>query len=141
MTTEENILKSIELIQAVNNNDLSSTIDIVEYFNNNLKSANNLINFDLHLASKINEYYNNESFIYMIDNLNVLKDSSLKWTLNILTMQKSEDSEEIEKFITEKVEQINNFETYQINSLIELCLSKDRYDLLDLIYEKLKANQ
>ena len=137
MADNEIMLKSIELLQAIGYRDLEATKELVNYFNDNEDSINSFINFNQHFLDKIDANFDNEALIYAINNLKDLKDSLLKWTLTITQLQKINNKQNIEKFITDYINSDMKLENYQLASLVELCTSTNRYDLLDLIHDKL----
>lgn len=137
MADNEIMLKSIELLQAIGSRDLETTKELVEYFNENEDSINSFINFNQHFLEKIEANFDNEALIYAINNLKDLKDSLLQWTLIIAQLQKTNNKQNIEDFIVEYTQPEVILESYQIGSLVELCTSNNRYDLLDLIHAKL----
>lgn len=137
MADNEIMLKSIELLQAIGSRDLEATKELVNYFNDNEDSINSFINFNQHFLDKIDTNFDNEALIYAINNLKDLRNSLLKWTLTITQLQKTNNKQDIEKFITDYVNSDMELENYQLASLVELCTSNNRYDLLDLIHAKL----
>ena len=116
---------------------MEATKELVNYFNDNEDSINSFINFNQHFLDKIDANFDNEALIYAINNLKDLKDSLLKWTLTITQLQKINNKQNIEKFITDYINSDMKLENYQLASLVELCTSTNRYDLLDLIHDKL----
>lgn len=140
MANNEVILKSIELIQAIEAEDLNMTKELVEYFNANPDSINNSINFHQHFSDSVAKYVNNEAFAYTLNNLKDFEDSHLRWTLQILQLQKMENnSNAIEAFIFDKIANADVLEPYQLGSVVDLCTANNRLDLLRFLYDRLKS--
>ena len=86
MTESEIVSKAIDLVEAINNNDLTNTIEIIDYFNNNFtptKSIPNLNN-QIPLYELIIKHINNECYYYLLDNLQWFDNiDQLKWDIKV----------------------------------------------------------
>lgn len=136
---KEIIMTSISLLNAINNNDLNLTKELVENLNVNfiptedMKNLNQLISFS-DIAENRN-YEINESLEYALNNLNnVINTNIVKWNINFTKLILNKNKNDIETFILNNLnkEQILD---YEIQGLIQLCVTIDRYDLLNQIRE------
>lgn len=140
MLDNEAMIKLIELIKAVEEDNLELTKELVKYFNEatNIKNVPN-INEHFNL-NNIKKYINNESFMYVINNT-VGINKRTKWEFKITQLKNNNNKDEIENFILDCLNnnqiELNN---QYLASLIQLSTMINRYDLLNLISDKLKNN-
>lgn len=136
---KEIIMTSISLLNAINNNDLNLTKELVENLNINfvptedMQNLNQLISFSDIAENK--NYEINESLEYALNNLNnVINTNIVKWNINFTKLILNKNKNDIETFILNNLnkEQILD---YEIQGLIQLCVTIDRYDLLNQIRE------
>lgn len=136
---KEIIMTSISLLNAINNNDLSLTKELVENLNTNfvptedMQNLNQLISFSDIVENR--NYEVNESLEYALNNLNnVINTNIVKWNINFTKLILNKNKNDIETFILNNLnkEQILD---YEIQGLIQLCVTIDRYDLLNQIRE------
>ena len=136
---KEIIMTSISLLNAINNNDLNLTKELVENLNINfvptedMQNLNQLISFSDIVENK--NYEINESLEYALNNLNnVINTNIVKWNINFTKLILNKNKNDIETFILNNLnkEQILD---YEIQGLIQLCVTIDRYDLLNQIRE------
>ena len=72
MTEKEIILKSIDLLKAIKQNDIEKTKELVEYLNVNFESTENIFNFNEIITLYeifANMTYITDSFAYVLNNL------------------------------------------------------------------------
>ena len=136
---KEIIMTSISLLNAINNNDLNLTKELVENLNTNfvptedMRNLNQLISFSDIVENR--NYEINESLEYALNNLNnVINTNIVKWNINFTKLILNKNKNDIETFILNNLnkEQILD---YEIQGLIQLCVTIDRYDLLNQIRE------
>ena len=136
---KEIIMTSISLLNAINNNDLNLTKELVENLNTNfvptedMQNLNQLISFSDIVENR--NYEINESLEYALNNLNnVINTNIVKWNINFTKLILNKNKNDIETFILNNLnkEQILD---YEIQGLIQLCVTIDRYDLLNQIRE------
>ena len=136
---KEIIMTSISLLNAINNNDLNLTKELVENLNTNfvptedMRNLNQLISFSDIIENR--NYESNESLEYALNNLNnVINTNIVKWNINFTKLILNKNKNDIETFILNNLnkEQILD---YEIQGLIQLCVTIDRYDLLNQIRE------
>ena len=136
---KEIIMTSISLLNAINNNDLNLTKELVENLNTNfvptedMRNLNQLISFSDIIENR--NYEINESLEYALNNLNnVINTNIVKWNINFTKLILNKNKNDIETFILNNLnkEQILD---YEIQGLIQLCVTIDRYDLLNQIRE------
>ena len=138
MTESEIVSKAIDLVEAINNNDLTNTIEIIDYFNNNFtptKSIPNLNN-QIPLYELIIKHINNECYYYLLDNLQWFDNiDQLKWDIKVQQLKIYGTTEEIVNFILNTLN--NSISPRQANSLINLAVKVDKYDFLPIIKTKI----
>ena len=136
---KEIIMTSISLLNAINNNDLNLTKELVENLNTNfvptedMQNLNQLISFSDIVVNR--NYEIKESLEYALNNLNnVINTNIVKWNINFTKLILNKNKNDIETFILNNLnkEQILD---YEIQGLIQLCVTIDRYDLLNQIRE------
>lgn len=131
MTETDLVLTTIELLKAINQNDLENTKILVDYLNNNFEPMEGFMSLDevIPLNDMLNN--NNESFLYVINNLqNYPNIDRIQWYITVKMLQSNNDNNKIEQFIIDSINS-NNVEDYQVINLINLCTRTQRYDLLD----------
>lgn len=143
MNEIEFTLKAIELLEAINNDDLATTITLVKILNDNYKYVDGLLG--LHELIPLTEIINktggqpNESFLYTLDNLeNIQNNEEIKWHLIVTRLIVQQDREAIKDFILEYL--YNNETTlknYQIGALVRLCVIIDDYELLSDVRKRI----
>lgn len=141
MNNREIMLMSISLLNAINENDLTTTKILVQDLNDNFQPSPNMQNLNQLISfSDIIENKNfeiNESFDYAINNLcNISNIDEIKWLITVLELLKNKNIIEIENFILQSLEK-NIIRDYEIQSLIQLCVTIDRYDLLNQLKDKI----
>lgn len=141
MNEKEIILKSINLLEAIRINNVSLTKSLVEELNNNFVPTENITTFN-ELIPLYDIYNNlkvpNESFEYVINNLNnIYNVDRIKWSILIRKLLIENNKENIKNLIIDTLSQEIIFD-YQIPLLVQLCVTIDRYDLLNQIREKIK---
>jgi hypothetical protein len=134
MNEKEIILKSINLLEAIRVNDVSLTKSLVEELNNNFIPTENVTTFN-ELIPLYDIYNNlkvpNESFEYVINNLNnIYNVDRIKWSILIRKLLIENNKENMKNLIVDTLSQEIVF-NYQIPLLIQLCVTIDRYDLLN----------
>lgn len=136
MLDNEAMVNLIDLINAVNEDNLELTKKIVDYFNEvtNIKQVPN-INQHFTLED-IRKNINNESFNYVVNNIKGMNDYT-KWELKVAKLKNNNSEEEIENFILDYLNN-ENLNNQKLSSLIQLATNINRYDLLNLIAKKLK---
>ena len=136
MNEIEFTLKAIELLEAINNDDLATTITLVKLLNDNYKYVDGLLG--LHELIPLTEIINktggqpNESFLYTLNNLeNIQNNEEIKWHLIITRLIIKQDKEEIKDFILQYIyNDESTLKNYQIGALVRLCVIIDDYELL-----------
>lgn len=142
-------VKLIELISAVRDNDLAQTIEAVEFINHNYVPApgagDSHLN-DIIVISDLLNQYNNESFKYLIHNLNhIFNAASIQWQSEINELSSENDYDKIESFIRKYLTEGMNSDallpSYQINGMIRLATISQNYDLLKEIKDYLISKE
>lgn len=136
MTENEIILKSIDLFNAVKENRIEDVKMNVEYFNNNFEPSVLIPALDGFFSfNEIFDKKTNESLFYVLNNLIYLdQKDKIKWDITIRELRKNGNNQKIENFINSLLN--STIEDWQFNSLITLCLSINRLDLLNQLMEK-----
>lgn len=135
-------LKALNLVAAVNNNNINETKELVTWLNNNFQSNDEIPDLDTivsldQLAKPLpNEL--NESYEYVVFNLNNINSARFKSHLTTRNLVKEKDFNKIEQFVNNYLEE-ENIENFKIADLIQLCISVDRYDLLDKVRKTLSS--
>lgn len=136
------LLKALNLVAAVNNNNINETKELVTWLNNNFQSNDEIPDLDTivsldQLAKPLpNEL--NESYEYVVFNLNNINSARFKSHLTTRNLVKEKDFNKIEQFVNNYLEE-ENIENFKIADLIQLCISVDRYDLLDKVRKTLSS--
>lgn len=138
MSEVEIILKTSDLLIAIEQNDLEQTKKLVEYLNINFQpsllipSLNGFLPFD----SIFNKGINN-SFIYLLDNLIYLDERHItKWNIEVRELRKKGSKKDIENFIMQFLNTEDKIPNYKLISLIQLSTLINRTDLLAEINKK-----
>lgn len=140
MTDSQVLTKAIDLIQAINSNNIEETKNIIDYFNENFNSNENAENLNsiIPIFELSNKHFDNPSFLYMLDNLqNLLYVDQLKWNIEFKKIKLENDKNKILDFILKYLKQ-DRLELYQLNSLTYLAVINERYDLLNKIKSKIE---
>ena len=142
MENKQLVLTVMKLLNAIEQNDLTQTKSLVLELNNNFiptsenQNLNQLIPYMDILENK--NFEANESLEYCINNLNnVLNTERAKWLIIIFKLLKNLNKDEISNFIINFINQDEEILDYQMVSLVQLCVTIDRYDLLNLLREKI----
>ena len=143
MENKQLVLTVMELLNAIEQNDLIQTKFLVLELNNNFiptsenQNLNQLIPYMDILENK--NFEANESLEYCINNLNNVSNiERAKWLITIFKLLKDLNKDEISNFITNFINQDEEILDYQMVSLVQLCVTIDRYDLLNLLQEKIR---
>ena len=86
----------------------------------------------------VSDNENNESYLYVVNNLHNLEADELKWNLNVSAMMKKNNNNEISNFLKKQLSLLETLQKYQINSLIRLSLKINDYNSLNKIRKYLK---
>lgn len=136
MLDNEAMVNLIDLINAVNEDNLELTKRIVDYFNE-VTNIKNVPNINQHFTLEdIRKNINNESFNYVVNNIKGMNEYT-KWELKVAKLKNNNNEEEIENFILNYLNN-KNLDNQELSSLIQLATNINRYDLLNLIAKKLK---
>ena len=134
--------KAIELLQAINEDNLPVTIELVNLLNDNYKYVEGKLG--LHELIPLVDIVNktggevNQSFLYALDNLqNMRNNEEIKWHLTVTRLIVKQDKNEIENFVLDFLHNYdaNNVKNYQIGALIRLCVVIDNYNLLSEVHQ------
>lgn len=140
MTDSQILTKAIDLIQAIDNNNIEETKNIINYFNENFDSNENPENLNsiIPIFELSNKHFDNPSFLYMLDHLqNLLYVDQLKWNIEFKQIKLENNKNKTLDFILRYLEQ-DKLELYQLNSLTYLAVINERYDLLNKIKSKIE---
>ena len=132
-------LHSIDLIEAIQINDLEKTQEEVAWLNNNFAKSDLIPTLDqiISLPDIVKPLPDiNESYIYMVFNLKNLDTERYKFHLTMINLSKERNIEKIEQFLSQTLSQ-EDMEDYKFADLIQMCVTIDRYDLLQQVREKL----
>jgi hypothetical protein len=144
MSEIEVTIKAIDLLEAIKNNDLEKTINLVNWLNLNfqpvegLLTLNELISFHEILESLKKT---NESFEYALYNLNGIENKDeMLWHVTIMKLVQNSNEDEIKAFILSilKNEEVLK---YQRGALVRLSVVIDDYDLLRKVRAKIAESE
>lgn len=141
MTENEILLVVADLLIAMQTEDLEETKKLVNFLNKNFIPIDKIPNLNelVPVYSLYSDNENNESYIYVVNNLEGLTNTEqLKWNLAINLLMKKNDKIEMENFLQNILSSLDSLEEYQINSLIRLSIKANRYDLLKNIRDFIK---
>ena len=132
MIKNEILIAIMDLLSAMEENNLEETKKLVDFLNNNFIPSEEMQNYDKFIP--IYDLYNsnvfNESYIYVIYNLNYVSSSEeLKWNLITNDLIAKNNKDEILNFIY-KILSEKYMSNYQLNSVMRLCVKLNRYDIL-----------
>ena len=138
MESRDYILDSMLMIKTISDNDLEKMKILINDFNSKQQQENithwmdNFIPFNQLMSSPKTL---NETLLYVVNNLdNIEKRESLKWRIeNLLLLQSPNRDVNIENFIINLLENNTTIKEYQMPMLIQMCVTIDRYDLLEQI--------
>lgn len=146
MEKKELILKSISVIEAIENNDLEKVKILIDDLNYNLeqKEINEGVTYYSSEFIPFNQLINsekslNETLLYVVSNLNGIYGGreNIEWRVKTLLLLNSQDrNNKIENFIIDFIENNSTIEDYKMSMLIQMCIIIDRYDLLKQIKTK-----
>lgn len=143
MDNKQLVLTAIALLDAIEQNNLNETKSLVEELNNNFvptpetQNLNQLISYMDILENK--NFIANEALEYCINNLNnILNIERVKWLVTTSKLLNDLNKEEIANFILNFINQNNEILDYEMATLVQLCVTIDRYDLLNLLREKIE---
>lgn len=123
------LLSTTELLEAISINDLDLTKQLVQKINN---ENNEDVFFNMMLID--NNTFNNEAYQYMIYNLNVLINKDIiRWNYQTKQLFDSLDNKAMRKFVITFLEENTVIPDYAFPALKQLCVTVDRYDLLNKI--------
>lgn len=122
-----NEIKIIDLIIAIQDNNLDKAKELVKYLNNNFIIVDNEINLE-ELLGLFNKNFdiNNETIDYVLDNLNYLNNIDfLKWNRKISKLIFNKNFDEIKQFVFSQLESLtyNISPTTLYQSLIKISAS------------------
>ena len=110
-------------------NDLDLTKQLVQKIND---ENNEDVFFNIMLID--NNTFNNEAYQYMIYNLNVLINKDIiRWNYQTKQLFDSLDNKAMRKFVITFLEENTVIPDYAFPALKQLCVTIDRYDLLNKI--------
>lgn len=138
MESRDYILDSMLMIKTISDNDLEKMKILINDFNSKQQQEDithwmdNFIPFNQLMSSPKTL---NETLLYVVNNLdNIEKREVLKWRIeNLLLLQSPNRDANIENFIINLLENNTTIKEYQMPMLIQMCVTIDRYDLLEQI--------
>lgn len=140
------ILNATALLQAINSDNLESTIELVNWLNENFQrySIENVpvLSVVLPLGNLIKYFtLDNKALEFTVNNLKNFDDVNglgrIKWKLLVNTyLQKETETEEIASLLENYLDN-NLLESYQISGFISICTNINRYDLLKRLQERI----
>ena len=140
------ILNATALLQAINDDNLESTIELVNWLNENFQqdSIENIpiLSTVLPLSNLIKYFtLDNKALEFTVNNLknfdNINSLDRIKWKLLVNTyLQKETETEEIASLLENYLDN-NLLESYQISGFISICTNINRYDLLKRLQERI----
>jgi hypothetical protein len=140
----ENLLVAaniIDLILAIKENNLDYAMALVPTLNEYIIDDDNMYVNDMLGLNNLSSLPNNETLIYVIDNLSHIYNAPrIKWILNsekiISDYQKGNlNNEAIKNFVLEHINNISEY--YEYSTLIRMIHFIQDYDLLLLLKERL----
>ena len=130
-TDKEKLSKIIKLLKAVENNDVELTKNIVNDLNADY-SINQIKDSYFNKTLIDNNDVDNESYKYMIYNLNYLANEDvIQWNYEIKHLLDRFNFREMRKFVFEQIS--HDIPEYKKPALSQICITIDRYDLLNRI--------
>lgn len=139
------VLKATALLSAINEDDLTTTIELVNWLNENFEPTEIEgipdLNIIIPLGNLIKYFtLDNKSLDFVVNNLQNYDSyggmSRIKWGLTVKTVLMRNNYEEMVNLVENH---LNNglLEDYQIASIITLCTNMNRYDLLNMLYAQI----
>lgn len=132
--------KSIVLLNAIEQDNMDEAIDLVNYLNNNFEPLENLQ--QLNEIIPLGIWYNqrkdniNETFKYVLNNLQFIDNmEQLQWFVKAQSLMIEGDEYILSQFIINCLEE--DLYDYQLSYLIQICVTIDRYDLLNKLRSKI----
>ena len=140
MTESEILLIVMDLLNAMQTENLEETKKLVDFLNKNFVPIDQVKNFNelIPVHKLVSDNENNESYLYVVNNLHNLEADELKWNLNVSAMMKKNNNNEISNFLKKQLSLLETLQKYQINSLIRLSLKINDYNSLNKIRKYLK---
>lgn len=132
------LLRAIELLKAIQDDDINLTQNLVQDLNGdfeNRKEKNLYFNNILVNHNK----FNNESYKYMIYNLQYLTNAeTIQWEFEINSLLKENNKNQLKNFIATISQSEDPIPHYKKNALVQICITLDKYDLLEQLMERLE---
>lgn len=138
MENKDLILESIPIIKAIRENNLEESKILINNFNLQ-QSKENIVHYMddyIPFTTLINSPKTlNETLLYVANNLNNIQNrETLKWRIEILLLLQSPNRNiDVANFIINFLENNSSIEKYQMPLLVQMCVTIDRYDLLEQI--------
>ena len=123
----------LDLILGIKDNNLEQVKLNVDILNNNkdvlADEGYTYLDGTLSLG-EISQKYNNESLLYVLDNLTLLNNAErIKWNLTVRDLMKNRNISDIQNFINVAINN-GNITNYKFYSLIQLATNIQDYDLI-----------
>ena len=127
-------------LNAIEQDNMDEAIDLVNYLNNNFEPLENLQ--QLNEIIPLGIWYNqrkdniNETFKYVLNNLQFIDNmEQLRWFVKAQSLMIEGDEYILSQFIINCLEE--DLYDYQLSYLIQICVTIDRYDLLNELRNKI----
>jgi hypothetical protein len=132
--------KSIALLNAIEQDNRDEAIDLVNYLNNNFEPLENMQ--QLNEIIPLGIWYNqrkddiNETFKYVLNNLQFMSNmEQLQWFVRAQSLMIEGDKNILSQFVVSCLD--GDLYDYQLSYLIQICVTIDRYDLLNALRNKI----
>ena len=137
----EIILTAISLLNAIKDNNLDLTKELVENLNNNFQPNPDLTDLGQIISFfaifENNNFDSNDALDYALENLNNVNNTeTTKWIIKFSKLMSERNEEKIKEFITEYLNSDKIYD-YQTANLIQLCIIIDDYELLEQVRKKI----
>lgn len=134
------ILNIMDLINAIQNDDLELTKEKVEYINTNIVDIQSIGSLhDFIPFFELSFLYDNKSYRYSLTNLKSLSNvEQLLWKLEIKDLINTNNKNKINDFISTFLQNNSIIQNYQFASLIQMATIADNQILLQEIRERIK---
>lgn len=145
MNEKDIILKAIDLLKAIKDNDLTQAKELVDWLNLNFVESENLPCFN-EVFPFYELYQNsfnksNEALFYVLNNLDNVKNiDRIRWIISVQQSIHTADNENMRELIISTLA-LDELKDYHFPHLIQLCVTIDDYDLLEIVRDKLSIKE
>lgn len=141
MENKEITLCALDILDAINDNNVEKVKLLVAQCNELTNKGISININELLPLFELTNLYNNEAYVYVVFNIKNVPD--IQHLQNVIKIAQLRDApaEEVESFIMGLLPQINSTPHYIIASLIHLSVRYERYDLLNLLRNKIATEE